>query len=417
MISPFFHATGDAAASPSAFARQAVCHTHRGASGTWPAGSQQPACWKLSTCNKSLIASLVAQHTEDASCSVALRADGCFSHRIPWRLEELRHLSTSEPDLLVEAYLKVACRRIVPRDGCACLPCFTECRRSALCPLDALGGTHVSQLPPAPIAAEGRFAYVTTVAFSSEFVALHGLKHWRSKYMLGALRLALSLRDVGAAFPLVVIAANLSTTYSLILERANLTLLPVPFVEQLKRFGNRRFAGTFSKLNLWSLAARFDRVVSLDCDMLVHRNIDHLFARAIRTPAAVAEPTASDFLGGPRNSMLPFNTGLLVVAPNLSFFESMLSRLPSLPSYDGSDQGFLNSAHRDASGYFELPRRYNLFGCVQEDEVEEAFVYHLNGAFHGASLHPAFVRFKAPLDARARTLYRLPCKHQACLNI
>ena len=160
--------------------------------------------------------------------------------------------------------------------------------------------------------------------------------------------------------------------------------------------------GTFTKLAAWNLT-RYDRVVHLDADLLIARNIDHLFSDEVGTPAAVAE-TEMNFLGL-HFTMLPFNSGLLVLQPSAVMFDFMMRRLEPErrpPSYDGGDQGYLATlfAMEGAAGgnFFELPRRYNLFGCVQEDEVEHGYVFHMNGAFHGGFTHPTFLALKSELD-------------------
>ena len=38
-----------------------------------------------------------------------------------------------------------------------------------------------------------------------------------------------------------------------------------------------------------------------------------------------------------------FNSGVIVLEPSASLFETMQAALPVLPSYDGGDQGFLNA--------------------------------------------------------------------------
>ena len=52
-------------------------------------------------------------------------------------------------------------------------------------------------------------------------------------------------------------------------------------------------AKTFVKLHLFSLT-EFDRVIALDVDIIVRRNIDHLFSAAVRAPAAVLDSHWAD---------------------------------------------------------------------------------------------------------------------------
>ena len=111
-----------------------------------------------------------------------------------------------------------------------------------------------------------------------------------------------------------------------------------------------RFAGTFTKLRAWDLV-EFDKVVLLDADMVVRQSIDDLFER----PELAAAP---DFLRPDH-----FNSGALVLEPSRDKLARMLQRLADAPTYDGGDQGFLNSFFGDwYSGPADrrLPTWYNL---------------------------------------------------------
>lgn len=111
-----------------------------------------------------------------------------------------------------------------------------------------------------------------------------------------------------------------------------------------------RFASVFVKLRAWALTD-LDRVVLLDADTLVLKNIDSLFER--RTFAA-----APDFFMPDR-----FNSGVMVLDPSADTFEAMLRALRVAGSYDGGDQGFLNSFFSDwyaMDAEHRLPVGYNM---------------------------------------------------------
>jgi hypothetical protein len=111
-----------------------------------------------------------------------------------------------------------------------------------------------------------------------------------------------------------------------------------------------RFDKVFTKLRAWELTD-FDKVVLLDADMVVVRNIDDLFAR----PELAASP---DFLLPDR-----FNSGLMVLEPSRDKLARMLRQLADAPTYDGGDQGFLNAFFGDwytGPGDRRLPTWYNL---------------------------------------------------------
>lgn len=111
-----------------------------------------------------------------------------------------------------------------------------------------------------------------------------------------------------------------------------------------------RFGSVFAKLRAWELT-EFDKLVWLDADTVVVKNIDDLFSR----PELAAAP---DFL-------LPdqFNSGVMVLEPSADTFGRMMSALAGSKSYDGGDQGFLNELFADwyaGSGARRLPSGYNL---------------------------------------------------------
>ena len=247
-----------------------------------------------------------------------------------------------------------------------------------------------------------------TLSLSWPLVNRLGLRHWVNKYVRGVLRLALSLRDVGASYPLVIIAANVSSTFARSfvrpLRRANLTLVHVPIVPPPPRYATTRHVGTWTKLHAFGLDT-YRRVLLLDVDVIVRRSIDHLLTtEAIRPPAATSEglPPARD------GSILPFNTGVLLLRPSRVELARMLETMRVLPSYDGSEQGFLASylSRVSRTPWSELPRRYNLFQCPQADEVADAFVWHLTPSFHGALSDGTVRDVIRELDARVDTMMR-----------
>jgi len=112
----------------------------------------------------------------------------------------------------------------------------------------------------------------------------------------------------------------------------------------------QQLATTCTKIQLWNLT-QYKKVVYLDADVLVLKPIDELFDR----PGLAAAP---DLMPPDR-----FNTGVMVIEPNATMHRQILASLPSLSSYDGGDQGFLNSffdAWFSSPAPHRLPVRYNM---------------------------------------------------------
>ncbi len=115
-----------------------------------------------------------------------------------------------------------------------------------------------------------------------------------------------------------------------------------------------RFDDVFAKLRAWQLT-EFDKVVLLDADTLVLQNIDELFLR----PYFAAAP---DFLMPDR-----FNSGVMVLDPSEETFARMVEVLDKAPTYDGGDQGFLNTFFADWFAMpvaHRLPAGYNLMHFI-----------------------------------------------------
>jgi alpha-N-acetylglucosamine transferase len=105
-----------------------------------------------------------------------------------------------------------------------------------------------------------------------------------------------------------------------------------------------RFANVFTKLRAWELV-EFDRVVLLDADTLVLQNVDDLFVRS-------AFAAAPDFFLPDR-----FNSGVMVIEPSRATFDRMMASLNVAGSYDGGDQGFLNTFYPD---WYAMPVEHRL---------------------------------------------------------
>lgn len=175
-------------------------------------------------------------------------------------------------------------------------------------------------------------------------------------YSLGALVLAHSLKKVETKYDLAVLITpgvtevmreKLSAVFTLVKEvnvldskdEANLALLARP-----------ELGITFTKLHCWRLT-QYDKCIFIDADALVIKNSDELFERD--------ELSAAPDVGWPDC----FNSGVFVFKPSQITFSSLTSHAKLHGSFDGGDQGLLNSffsdwAHKDISKH--LPFIYNM---------------------------------------------------------
>ena len=107
---------------------------------------------------------------------------------------------------------------------------------------------------------------------------------------------------------------------------------------------------TFTKLHCWRLT-QFKKAVFLDADCLVLRNVDELFDRE--------EFSAATDVGWPDC----FNSGVFVFKPSNETYTKLISFAIQIGSFDGGDQGLLNSyfsSWSTAESSRRLPFIYNM---------------------------------------------------------
>lgn len=118
---------------------------------------------------------------------------------------------------------------------------------------------------------------------------------------------------------------------------------------------DRNFKCMYTKLRIFELY-EYDRIVYIDSDMLVCKNIEELFDR----------PHLSAVIAGglyPGNeSWKELNAGLLVIYPDKVTTGKLYSSINTIHSGDGSDQGFLHAYYNDwpASENLHLPHKFNV---------------------------------------------------------
>ena len=184
---------------------------------------------------------------------------------------------------------------------------------------------------------KGRYAYFTLVA--------------REKYVDGAICMYKSLRDK-TRFPLVAMTLDLPDRAINCLTDLGVICKPVERITSKKAgIGDNKprlndFIYTYSKLHIFGYD-EYDRIIFLDSDLIVVKCIDHLFEEVTSDFAACAcTPYWED----------RFNSGVMVIRPDKRVFRDMMKKKDTLYTYDGSDQGFLNTYFRN---WQKLDIKYN----------------------------------------------------------
>ncbi|XP_037866894.1 uncharacterized protein LOC101741984 isoform X2 [Bombyx mori] len=175
-------------------------------------------------------------------------------------------------------------------------------------------------------------------------------------YGLGALVLAHSLRRAGSVYPAVALITptvseamrdRLRAVFS---EVVTVDVLDSRDAAHLALLQRPELGITFTKIHCWNLT-QYEKCVFLDADILVIQNCDELFERE--------ELSAAPDVGWPDC----FNSGVFVFKPSNETFEKLIQFAQQRGSFDGGDQGLLNSffsdwAHGDINKH--LPFLYNV---------------------------------------------------------
>ena len=173
-------------------------------------------------------------------------------------------------------------------------------------------------------------------------------------YVNGVILLLQTLIQTQSKYPLTVLYTNDVSPPTLeILRQLNINLILVeniPLPENIAKHNqkiNPRISGVWrncwTKFHIFNLT-QFNKIVFLDADILILKNLDHLFTH----------PHMTSCLDGEYINLWPewphFNTGCLVIEPSTELFNNILSfgrTLKDLPKYVLADQEILNLYFKD----------------------------------------------------------------------
>lgn len=190
-------------------------------------------------------------------------------------------------------------------------------------------------------------------------------------YLPGALVLAHELRRLDPDHRIVVLATpehlrkrTVDQLYSNFDEVVLLDAISQGLTPQLELLDRPDLHRTPTKFHLWSLLD-FDRVVYIDADTLPIQSLADLFELPLDSSRSVG---ASPDSGWPDT----FNSGVMVLKPDVKVFDELSREFKANASFDGADQGTLN----DVLQWVRIPFVYNV-------TVTNAYEYL-----------PAYFRFK-----------------------
>ena len=147
-------------------------------------------------------------------------------------------------------------------------------------------------------------------------------------YLQGVIALKRALTAVGTRYQFYcVLSMSVDENLQRTIEDEDIPCIRLSqtSVEELNQDGEQfsHWSFTFDKLQIWGLA-QFERIIFLDSDMLILRNIDELFD----CPPFSAVPAG--YSSCLREDWLYLNSGLMVIKPDVMVEKEMLSLAPGV---------------------------------------------------------------------------------------
>ena len=213
-------------------------------------------------------------------------------------------------------------------------------------------------------------------------------------YIFGIILLQKSLKDVNSKYPLeVLVTSNVSKPILKILDQLELhytIITPVKnqtmidYNNKINQLFSRNWVYTLSKFEIFNLI-QFNKIVFLDADIMILKNIDHVFEY----------PHLTSALDGEYFNIWPnephFNAGILVIEPNTEEYNK-LKEFSEQAIQDWNkptciaDQEILNLYYKDwvEKPELHLNKYYDVFGPYIEEEYvedikENAYFIHFIG--------------------------------------
>ncbi|KAG4914037.1 hypothetical protein JHK86_054470 [Glycine max] len=185
-------------------------------------------------------------------------------------------------------------------------------------------GTHCSGSQIASTQPEKTARVLTKKTDEAYVTLLYG-----DEFLLGVRVLGKSIRNTGSNKDMVVLVSDGVSDYAKSLLRADGWIVEmISLLANPNRVRPKRFWGVYTKLKIFNMTD-YKKVVYLDADTIVVKNIDDLFK-------------CGKFCANLKHSER-LNSGVMVVEPSATLFNDMMSKIKTTASYTGGDQGFLNS--------------------------------------------------------------------------
>ncbi len=214
-------------------------------------------------------------------------------------------------------------------------------------------------------------------------------------YVCGIILLLESMKKVNTKYPLhVLITEEVSPPTIEILNQLKVSYKLVEKIEMPKELMdynmtiNPNVAGTWrycwTKFHIFN-QTQFDKIIFLDADIMILKNIDHLFEK----------PDMTGAIDGEYFNLWPdwdhINAGCIVIEPSQEKFDNILNfafslKIEELPNYIIADQEVINLYYKDWPKWKEchLNKYYNIFPpyilpSMTEDIKQNCYFLHFVG--------------------------------------
>ncbi len=186
-------------------------------------------------------------------------------------------------------------------------------------------------------------------------------------YLKGVLCLIESLKRTNAQYPIsVLVTDNISFMTEELLRknnvnviRKNSVLIPETIKQKNQQGNFAHWTNTFDKLQIFELV-EFEKLVYLDSDMYIRKNIDELFEKE-HMSATIDRPTGPVFM----EDEVKLTSGLLVIEPKARMLDIFMKILLTMENEQESigDQDILQKYDKDwmRKKRLHLNIKYNMF--------------------------------------------------------
>jgi glycogenin len=180
-------------------------------------------------------------------------------------------------------------------------------------------------------------------------------------YLPGVVVMFNSLKNTKTNIPFYcMINEKISQQSINILQKSGITPIKVNLIHNpVHTNPNDRKYYNYNKLNMYGMV-QFDKLVYIDSDMIIFKNIDDLFEK---------DHMSSTNAGGEipefRLSWNQLNSGLVVVKPSTDLFNDLISKIGKITVKDVGDQAFIHSYYPQWARMrnLHLSHVYNTFSC------------------------------------------------------